>query len=133
MPVKKAPIIALAPNQPKRPWLLVNFINPHTNNSQWTWALVDTGADDCALPASFAPLLGHNLQAGVTSQSGTGNGITTVYNHTTRIEIPGFSTKDTLIAFMPNLQVPLLGVKSFLSHFKLTVDYPCGYFSLRKP
>lgn len=132
MPVKDEPLRALSANQPERPWLYVKFINPHTNDVQRAWALIDTGADDCALPAMYAPLLGHNLLAGTMSQSGTGNGTTTVYMHTTRIEIPGFSTADTLIAFMPNLHVPLLGVKSFLSHFKLTVDYPKGCFSLKK-
>jgi len=28
------------------------------------YGLIDTGADECAFPASFATLLGHNLQAG---------------------------------------------------------------------
>jgi len=37
-----------------------------------------------------------------------------------------------LIDFMPNLYVPLLGVKSFLSNFILTIDYPRQIFSLRK-
>ena len=37
-----------------------------------------------------------------------------------------------LIDFMPNLSVPLLGVRNFLSHFKLTVDYPNQKFSLRE-
>jgi len=34
---------------------------------------------------------------------------------------------------MPNLNIPLLGVKSFLSNFILTVDYPDKQFSLTLP
>jgi len=34
---------------------------------------------------------------------------------------------------MPNLNIPLLGVKSFLSNFILTVDYPKKVFSLLLP
>ncbi len=34
------------------------------------------------------------------------------------------------LTFMPNLFVPLLGVRSFLNHFILTVDYPHQVFSL---
>jgi predicted aspartyl protease len=51
------------------------------------YALIDTGADECAFPASFAPLLGHNLQAGQSKKISTGNGITMAYGHITRIEI----------------------------------------------
>ena len=40
--------------------------------------------------------------------------------------------QDILIDFMPNLHVPLLGVKSFLSNFILTIDYPDLSFSLQK-
>lgn len=34
------------------------------------------------------------------------------------------------IDFMPNLYVPLPGVRSFLNHFILTVNYPQQVFSL---
>jgi hypothetical protein len=37
-----------------------------------------------------------------------------------------------LIDFMPNLNVVLLGVKSFLSSFVLTVDYKKSVFSLKQ-
>jgi len=63
----------------------------------------------------------------------TGNGITIAYSHTTRIIVEGFSTQDVLVDFMPNLSIPLLGVRSFLSNFVLTVDYPNKQFSLTLP
>jgi predicted aspartyl protease len=107
----------------------VTIINPETHKEIRVSALIDTGADECAIPASFAPLLGHNLQAGQLKRISTGHGITIAYSHTTRI----ISTQDVLVDFMPNLSIPLLGVRSFLSNFILTVDYPSKQFSLRLP
>jgi hypothetical protein len=77
--------------------------------------------------------LGHNLLAGQQKKISTGNGITIAYSHSTRIIVDGFSTEDVLIDFMPNLYIPLLGVKSFLSNFILTIDYPNKVFSLTIP
>ncbi len=77
-------------------------------------------------------MIGHNLQAGVSKEINTGNGITIAYSHTVRIEIANYHIDDTLIDFMPNLYVPLLGVKSFLSNFILTINYPKKVFSLEK-
>jgi predicted aspartyl protease len=81
-------------------------LNPDTDKQINLYALIDTGADECAFPASFAPLLGHNLQAGHLKKISTGNGITIAYGHTARIVIEGFSTQDVLVDFMPNLHVP---------------------------
>ena len=67
----------------------------------------------------------------IRKEINTGNGKILAYSHTVRIEIPNFTIQDTLIDFMPNLNVPLLGVKSFLSNFTLTVDYPALTFSLQ--
>lgn len=113
-----------------RPYLPVTIINPDTKRQIKVYALIDTGADECALPASFAPILGHNLQSGQPRKISTGNGVTIAYSHTTRIIIEDFSTQDVLIDFMPNLHMPLLGVRSFLSNFILTIDYPRKSFSL---
>lgn len=113
-----------------RPYLRVRYLNPHTGKSLQAWALIDTGADDCVLPADFAGLLGHDLEAGNKVQIGGIHGHDFAYQHTTKIEIPGFSTEETLISFIGKLRQPLLGVRSFLSHFKLTIDYPNENFSL---
>lgn len=111
----------------------MTVINPDNNKRITALALIDTGADECALPASFARVLGHNLQAGQQKKVSTGNGVTMAYGHTTRIEIAGFTTQEVLIDFMPNLFIPLLGVRSFLSNFVLTIDYPNKTFSLMLP
>jgi clan AA aspartic protease len=133
MSVRNCPFSVIRPGDIARPYLPVTIINPYTEKQINVYALIDTGADECAFPGSFAPLLGHNLQAGQLKRISTGNGITTAYTHTTRIIIEGFSTQDVLVDFMPNLNIPLLGVKSFLSNFILTVDYPKKVFSLTIP
>lgn len=116
-----------------RPYLPVTIINPDSNKQIKVYVLIDTGADECAFPASFAPLLGHNLLSGQPRKISTGNGVTIAYSHITRIIIEEFSTQDVLVDFMPNLYFPLLGVRSFLGNFILTVDYPNKVFSLLLP
>jgi len=133
MPIRNYPFSVIRPGDLARPYLPVTIINPDTQKHVKVYALIDTGADECAFPASFAPLLGHNLQAGRLKRISTGNGITTAYSHTTRILIEGFSTQDVLVDFMSNLNIPLLGVKSFLGNFILGVDYPKKVFSLNLP
>ncbi len=132
MKLPNIPFIKLSPDDNPRPWLPVTVVNPHNGHKIRVLGLIDTGADECALPASFATLLGHNLLAGTTKEVNTGNGKTIAYAHTIKIEIPDFTTQDVLIDFMPNLYVPLLGTRSFLGNFILTIDYPNFIFSLEK-
>lgn len=131
MPIRNYPFSIARPGDIARPYLPVTIINPTAGKQLKVFALIDTGADECAFPASFAPPLGHNLQSGQQRKISTGNGITTAYSHTTRIEIEGFTTQEVLIDFMPNLNIPLLGVRSFLNNFVLTIDYPNKTFSLK--
>ena len=123
-----------------RPYLKIGIINSHTGNHLTTYGIVDTGADECAIPASFAPILGHDLQAGAIKQIMTGNGSTVAYSHTTQFEIfhPHtdevlYTTPETPIDFMPNLHIVLLGVNSFLSRFILKIDCPNKRFSIKHP
>lgn len=133
MDIRNYPFSTVGPRDIPRPYLLTIFINPETGKRLKVMALIDTGADECALPASFASLLGHNLQAGKKRIIETGSGTTTAYAHTLRIKIDRFVTQAALIDFLPNLHVPLLGVKSFLSHCVLTINYPKKTFSLKFP
>ena len=127
------PFRQLSQNDTPRPWLPVTIVNPHTNKKVHVLALIDTGADECAIPANYASILGHNLMMGQTKEVKTGNGLTTAYAHTTTIEVGGFVVQNALIDFMPNLHVVLLGTKSFLSNFILTINYPQKTFSLITP
>lgn len=113
-----------------RPYLPVTIINPENQKEINVYALVDTGADECALPASFASPLGHNLQSGQQKKINTGNGITIAYSHTVIVNAFNFSTENVLVDFMPNLHIPLLGVRSFLNNFTLKIDYPNKVFSI---
>ncbi|MEK7064683.1 MAG: hypothetical protein AAB973_03705 [Patescibacteria group bacterium] len=140
MPIRDCPFSILSANNIARPILPIRIINPHTNKSLRTYGLIDTGADECAVPASFASFLEHNLQAGKTKTIGTGNGFTTAYAHTTKFELfhpttgeLAYTIIDTPIDFMPNLQIVLLGVNSFLSRFVLKIDYPQQIFSIISP
>ena len=130
MLIENYPFIITHPNDIARPYLPITIINPENKKELNVYALIDTGADECALPASFASPLGHNLQSGQQKKINTGNGITIAYSHTVYIKTFKFSTKNVLIDFMPNLHIPLLGVKSFLSNFTLKVDYFNKMFSL---
>lgn len=126
------PFKKLYPEDIPRPWLPVKIHNPHSNRSMNVYGLIDTGADECAVPAEYAPVLGHDLQAGIRKTINTGNGPTTAYAHTLCFETDSIKIDNVLIDFMPNLNVILLGVKSFLSNFILTIDYGHYAFSLKQ-
>lgn len=145
MPIVDFPFIQPTAQCRKRPMLWVRVTNPHSGHSIRTYGLIDTGADECALPAKYADLLGHNLEAGSTKRVGTGGGITTAYSHTCKVEIFDsdayrhgeenvvYTIGEAPIDFMPDLNSVLLGVENFLNQFVLTVDYLREVFSLRKP
>ena len=140
MPLKDCPFLKLSKEDIPRPLLPINIINPHTGLSYATFGIIDTGADECAIPAGIASILGHNLQAGSVKTIGTGNGETIAFAHTTKFEIYdplsfklAYTILDTPIDFMPNLHVVLLGVNSFLSKFVLNIDYPRKVFSISSP
>jgi predicted aspartyl protease len=131
MDLRNIPFTQIGAGNSPKPWLPILIINPHTGKRVPTFGLIDTGADECALPASFAEILGHDLQKGAPKDISTGNGTTISYSHTVAIEIDDFHTEDVLIDFMPNLSVPLLGVRSFLSRFILTINYKDRNFTLQ--
>ena len=132
MDIIDSPFLKFSPDDLPRPWLPLTIRNPHTNQAINVYGLIDTGADECAIPAHYASMIGHDLQAGVQKSITTGNGITSAYAHTLSFETQGIKIENVLIDFMPNLSIVLLGVKSFLSNFTLTVDYKKSVFSLKQ-
>jgi predicted aspartyl protease len=139
MPLTDCPLIECS-NGIFRPILGIRIINPHTGLSQRTIGIIDTGADEYAVPASYAEILGHKLTAGKKKTVSTGNGKTSAYSHMTKIEIfdsktgeIAYTVDEAPIDFMPRLSVVLLGVESFLSKFILNIDYPHRKFSLKFP
>ena len=133
MSIKTYPFIKTNPGDFPRPYLPITIVNPFNNKELNVYALIDTGAYDCAFPASFAKPLGHHLKLGHARQMITGNGLTRVYRHTVRILTYGYATEAHQIDFFPNLAVPILGVKSFLNNLVLTIDYPSKSFSIKIP
>lgn len=130
MSLSNKPFIKLSPSDIPRACLPVIATNPHTGLSVKVYGIIDTGADECAFPANFAPILGHDLQKGKPRQINTGNGVTIAYSHAISMNVDGYTIDNVLIDFMPNLAVVLLGVKSFLSNFALKIDYIDQKFSL---
>jgi len=135
MPIKEQAFRNLDQGQSlAKPYLDVIYINPHNGKTLKTTALIDTGADHCIIPAAYAELLGHDLKKGQLSQAkGFNDDIVEMYRHTMQIKINDFTTEEVMIAFNSNLRKPILGVKTFLSNFILTVNYPGQTFSLRTP
>lgn len=130
MPVKNQPFRAFRPGDQPRPLLYVRYRNLVNNSHLQSWALIDTGADDCVLPAAFAPILGFNLEEGDRFPIVGVSGHAIAYRHPIVIEIPGFTTEELMISFIKGLHQPLLGARSFLSRFVLTIDYYNNCFSL---
>jgi len=73
MPITNCPFTHFG-NGIYRPILLIRITNPYSQLSYDTYGIIDTGADECAIPSVYAPLIGHNLQAGQTKHISTGNG-----------------------------------------------------------
>lgn len=123
-----------------RPYLALKISNSLTKKSYKTFGLIDTGADECAVPAFIADELGHNLHAGIPKTITTGSGKASVYRHTTKFEIYHPTSGELLytipeipVDFVYNLPIVLLGVNNFLSRFVLIINYPDKSFSIHFP
>ena len=140
MPINNFPFTKIGGGKAS-PCLRIRIINPHTGLSFRTSGLIDTGADQCAIPALYAPILGHNLCTVLPKKISTGNGETLAYTHTTKLEIlhPNddkiviYTSENTPVDFLPNLSVTLLGVENFLGKFILNINYPKKTFSIKHP
>jgi len=147
MPVYRYPFVQMGINDMPRPKLPVRIINPHTGQLILTWALIDTGADMCAVPADLAQALGHTLDAVGSNTISTGAGKGSMYHHTFQIEIlktdlsvvNGFdpnlvvhTIQSSPIACAVGLQTVLLGVSGFLQDYILTVNYQELFFSVQR-
>ncbi|HBM15365.1 MAG TPA: hypothetical protein DD381_03335 [Lentisphaeria bacterium] len=87
MPLKDCSFIRINPDDILRPALPIKIINPHTGKSFISYGIIDTGADECAIPADIAFILGHKLEEGNKKEISTGNCITAAYSHTTKFEV----------------------------------------------
>lgn len=140
MPIRNCPLTRIYEESLPRLILPIRIINPHTDKHYKTRGIIDTGADECSIPAGIAKILGHNLKAGNINMAGTAAGDCLTYSHTTTIEIlhPDtdeviYKMENVLIDYMPKLQEVLLGVTGFLEKFILEINYPKQIFSLKLP
>ncbi len=125
--LRDIPFMKITKYDVPRLWLPITI-----NKKLRTYGLVDTGADECCLPAPYAAILGLDPQKGVQRAISTGNSKTLAYAHKVSIAIGSFEAGDIVVNFMPNLHVPLLGVSGFLDRFNMVLDYPRRKFSLQK-
>lgn len=85
MPITHYPFTRLGPDAPFLPFLYITVINPQNGFSKQMPALIDTGADQCAIPGFYAHSLGHVLRKGDRRDIVTANGNAVAYSHTCQI------------------------------------------------
>ncbi len=140
MPIHNIPFTRFGNAAGSHPRLLVKIINSDTGLSMFTFGIIDTIADECAVPEFVATKTGHNLKKGNKKFIGTAGGLTPAYSHTTRFELYHPVTgkhmhalTETPVDYVEGLHCVLLGVKNFLDRFVLHIDYPKKTFSVRFP
>lgn len=146
MPINDYPFTRISRNC-SRPMLWIRVSNAHADVPPLVvQAVVDTGADECAFPASIAVHLGHKLHEGLVRKTvRTASGKTHAFSHTSRVEVlsvradglPGtqvlYTLQETPIDFIQGCESFLLGAGNFLKSFVLEIDYPAEIFSIRRP
>lgn len=146
MPIQQHPFTRISPNY-SRPMLWIRVANDHADVPPIVVkAVVDTGADECAFPASIAVHLGHRLRKGLVRKTvRTASGKTPAFSHMSRVEVlsiredglPGtqvlYALREVPIDFIQGCESFLLGTRNFLKPFLLEINYPAEVFSIRKP
>lgn len=96
------------------------------------YAIVDSGADHCTFPLSFALQLGLDPLAGsVSSIVGVGDGAVPSFYWPLKIEFPGVVTFDVYAAFTTGLDgigMGLLGQAGFFDRVKVVFDHQASLF-----
>ena len=118
---------------PPGSFLPVRLKNPSSGHELVTYALIDSGADECAFPEVIAATLGHKMK-GPSVQIETTLGVSgpgKVFKHTFDVEILHPTSRVVVKSFQRLLVAcvtaqipPLLGIKGCLEHFCVTLDYP---------
>lgn len=125
-----------SPDVPFRPYVVARLTNPLTGISTDRRALVDSGADLCAIPVSTAKTLGIDLdQCERSSSQGVGGEVDT---YLTELEITACGVSEVCRVLIPmGLASILLGRDPFfrLTHFGFAevADPAQGHFYWRVP
>jgi len=117
----------------------IRITNPATGDACIVFALIDTGADTCVIPKNLSDKLNHNFSAEGVHSTITGGigGQSKTFKHTFNLEILN-SDRNKVVYSVGNLLVdcvdenipPLIGVKDFLQHFEVEIDYPAKTIAL---
>lgn len=98
--------------------------------------IVDSGADHCVFPLSFALQLGFNpLGAPPVMTAGVGSAAVQMYFWTVSMDI-GPVQKETVVGFTEDMNskgIGLLGQHGFFEHFKVQFDLPNKIFWIEVP
>ena len=116
----------------KRPLLRVDLRN---NASRLPcYVIVDSGADHCAFPLSFALQLGLDpLARPATATSGVGYGFVPSSYWPVRIEFPGVAMLEVYAGFtsgLDNVGIGLLGQSGFFDRVDVVFNHRAGTFSI---
>ncbi len=111
-----------------RPYFEIIIRNENTGKEIKTFGLLDTGADESALPGFYAKILGHDLDKGNKKEIMVAGGKTEAFRHTNKFLIPKIGLiKDILIDFIPNLHIPIIGL-NIIENYNVFLYYQNRYF-----
>ena len=148
MPISNYPFVDINGTGIPKPALPVILINPANGFSQFTWALIDTGADSTVIPGFIAKALYHDItHRSVQRDVCLGiSGTTITYHHTFRLRVLGLNRKGDVLhdkiaikmnkrkfAVIQRLHQMVVGENDFLKRYNLTINYPKKIFSLQLP
>lgn len=148
MPIANYPFVDINDTGVPKAALPVLLTNPANGFSQFTWALIDTGADSTVIPGFIATALYHDItHKSVRKDVCFGiSGSTVTYNHTFRLKVLGLNGKGDVLynkiaikmnkrkfAVIQELHQMVVGENDFLKRYKLTINYPRKIFSLQLP
>jgi len=98
------------------------------------YAVIDSGADDCLLPASFASQLGFRLDEGSRYEfGGAGSAKQTAWFFAVTLAVAGFSPFPAYVGFTPALErttVGILGQNGFFDRFVVEFDLRNSVFHI---
>jgi hypothetical protein len=156
------PFYQLSKYSTLRPLLPITIVNPENGLEDFTWAIIDTGADRCVFPEYIAKHLYHDMKhkKAKTDYVNTVGSCIKVYKHTFGIKVhsitgsknnpkignpiidipkilvdvvPSIAENESGEAIHTSFNNVLLGVSDFMCNYILNIDYPKKRFSLRVP
>ena len=118
-----------------RPLLRVALV--HENRFLDCYSLVDSGADFCSFPLSFAQALGFDMASGVMDiSSGMGSEYVPTRYWPVGLDLQGIARFEVYAGFTTGLEawgIGLLGQSGFFDRFKISFDHASGLYYIEAP